>query len=280
MTQFMNDLLASISAVREMIQHHLPTEWTPDGALAGVILLAASICVGVFGAVWARGFLSVLVGVAGFFVGQAIAGHFAQSPVIGGVMGFGLFTAAGYLMHRLWAGLAVGAFGAVVALAVYGQTTLWPEYQVYQMSLTDTQFALPSASEQAAYLDPTLASASEHVADRLQAFYQHLRQNQPQISRYGIFVPAAGLMIGFFLGAFATRLSLILTCAVTGTAVLAASLSTFATHFAQPGWETRLAEHPYALSGFLASAVLLSMLVQFCLTRPQTVVTTQSPKPA
>ena len=255
----------------------IPRDLMPGATMTGVALLAAGLFCGIYGAHYARGILSAILGGLGFAIGVIAARTFGIAPILGGLAGLLALASLGYYSHRLWVGVGVGLLASSIGLFVYGQDSIWPAFIEYKAEpvLTepgDFEYALPSAEQQETVLNPRLLAY-------LDGFYQHLREIQPQLTRNTAVLSTMCMIGGFAVGVLLTRWSLILSCAVIGTVLFNLSLATFADAFAPGGWTERLSLHPNATLAFISTTLVLSMLIQFRMTQQSSSATTaEKPK--
>ena len=255
----------------------IPRDLMPGATMTGVALLAAGLFCGIYGAHYARGILSAILGGLGFAIGVIAARTFGIAPILGGLAGLLALASLGYYSHRLWVGVGVGLLASSIGLFVYGQDSIWPAFIEYKAEpvLTepgDFEYALPSAEQQETVLNPRLLAY-------LDGFYQHLREIQPQLTRNTAVLSTMCMIGGFAVGVLLTRWSLILSCAVIGAVLFNLSLATFADAFAPGGWTERLSLHPNATVAFISTCLVLSMLIQFRMTQQSSSATTaEKPK--
>ncbi|MCH8879089.1 MAG: hypothetical protein IID34_04315 [Planctomycetes bacterium] len=255
----------------------IPRDLMPGATMTGVALLAAGLFCGIYGAHYARGILSAILGGLGFAIGVIAARTFGIAPILGGLAGLLALASLGYYSHRLWVGVGVGLLASSIGLFVYGQDSIWPAFIEYKAEpvLTepgDFEYALPSAEQQETVLNPRLLAY-------LDGFYQHLREIQPQLTRNTAVLSTLFMIGGFAVGVLLTRWALILSCAVIGAVLFNLSLATFADAFAPGGWTERLSLHPNATLAFISTTLVLSMLIQFRMTQQSSSATTaEKPK--
>ena len=270
-------LILGLERARETVELMVPPDLMPSAGLAGLTLLAAALFSGIFGAYYAKGIMSAILGGLGFAVGSIAGGVFEIEPVLAGLTGLLAFACLGYYTHRLWIGLTVGLLAGTIAMFTYGHDSVWPAFLDYQPNpilAEDGQvsYELPSGEEQVAYLNPRLV-------DYFEGFYEHVRDLHPQVTRNTAVISVLCVFIGFLLGAILTRWALILTCALVGTLLLNLSLATFADSFAPQGWTERLAQHPRAALAFVVTCFVLSTLIQFRMTQQSALpASTEKPK--
>ncbi len=255
----------------------IPRDLMPGATMTGVALLAAGLFCGIYGAHYARGILSAILGGLGFAVGLIGARSLGLAPILGGLAGLLALASLGYYSHRLWVGVGVGLLASSIGLFVYGQDSVWPAFIEYKAEpvLTepgDFEYALPSAEQQETVLNPRLLAY-------LDGFYQHLREIQPQLTRNTAVLSTLFMIGGFAVGVLLTRWALILSCAVIGAVLFNLSLATFADAFAPGGWTERLSLHPNATLAFISTTLVLSMLIQFRMTQQSSSASTaEKPK--
>ncbi len=255
----------------------IPRDLMPGATMTGVALLAAGLFCGIYGAHYARGILSAILGGIGFAVGVIAAQTFGLAPILGGLAGLLALASLGYYTHRLWVGVGVGLLASSIGLFVYGQDSVWPAFIDYKAepvlaNAGDSEYALPSAEQQTTVLNPRLLAY-------LDGFYQHLREVQPHLTQNTAVLSMLFMIGGFAVGVLLTRWALILSCAVIGAILFNLSLATFADAFAPGGWTERLSMHPNAILAFISTSLVLSMLIQFRMTQQSSSASTaEKPK--
>lgn len=269
-------LILLLERARETTELMVPPDLMPSSGLAGLILLAAALFSGIFGAYYAKGIMSAILGGLGFAIGSIAGGVFEIDPVLAGLTGLLAFACLGYYTHRLWIGLAVGLLAGTIAMFTYGHDSVWPAFLDYQPNPVlaedgQVSYELPSGDEQIAYSNPRLLEYFE-------GFYGHVRDIHPQVTRNTAVIAVLCAFIGFVLGAILTRWALILSCALIGTLLFNLSLVTFAESFAPQGWTANLARHPQAALAFVLTCFVLSILIQFRMTQ-QTTLPASADKP-
>ncbi len=256
----------------------VPGNLMPGATMTGVALLAAGLFCGIYGAHYARGILSAILGGLGFAIGVIAARSFGFAPILGGLAGLLALASLGYYTHRLWVGVAVGMLASSIGLFVYGQESVsaFLDYKsepaLASANAGESEYALPSVEEQESLLNPQLLAY-------LDGLYQHLREVQPRLTQNTAVLSTLFMIGGFAVGVMLTRWSLILSCAVIGTVLFNLSLATFADAFAPIGWTERLSMHPNATVAFISTALVLSMLIQFRMTQQSSSASTpEKPK--
>ena len=269
-------LVTFMDRAGQTVELLIPRDLMPGATMTGVALLAAGLFCGIYGAHYARGILSAILGGIGFAVGVIAARTFELAPILGGLTGLLALASLGYYTHRLWVGVGVGLLASTIGLFVYGQDSVWPAFIDYEAepmfaSAGDAEYALPSAEEQTTVLNPRLLAY-------LDGFYQHLREVQPHLTQNTAVLSLLFMIGGFAVGVLLTRWALIMSCAVIGAVLFNLSLATFADAFAPGGWTERLSMHPNATLAFVATSLVLSMLIQFRMTQ-QSASASTSEKP-
>jgi hypothetical protein len=258
-------LLPFAQRVRDGLNFSVPPEVLPEALWVGVALLGAALVTGVFGAKLARGGLTVALGLGGLVIGLHLARHFEVPHIAGALFGFASMAMVGFLTHRLWIGLSVGALVSALAMLAFGGETLWNAVQDFprQHVVINDEFLLPN--------DPTASAdpaAQLSLQQRTDKFYGDFRISHPSLSTQILAVGTVALAAGFCWGTWFTRGALIVACALIGTTLFGASLTAFAEAFAPAGWENRVAAHPQMTLGFAICCFMLSNLVQYRFTQP------------
>jgi len=246
------------------VQFMVPPDLIPGAMMTGVALLAAGLFCGIYGAHYARGIMSAILGGLGFGIGVIAARSFGLAPILGGLTGLLALASLGYYTHRLWVGIGVGMLASSIGLCVYGQDTGLAilDYDPGSVLVEpgEPEYTLRSADEQKTLLYP-------RVRDYLKGLSQHLREVQPQLTQNTAVLSLLFMIGGIAVGVFLTRWALIMSCAVIGAGLFNLSLATFADAFAPGGWTERLSTHPNATLAFVSTSLVLSMLIQFRMTQ-------------
>ncbi len=259
-------LVKFIDWAGQTVELMVPRDLMPGATMTGVALLAAGLFCGIYGAHYARGILSAILGGLGFGIGVIAARSFEIAPVLGGLAGLLALASLGYYTHRLWVGVAVGMLASSIGLFVYGQESVStvldyrPEPVLANADTGQPEYALPTAEEQESLLNPRLLAY-------LDGLYQHLREVQPRLTQNTAVLSTLFMIGGFAVGVLLTRWALILSCAVIGAVLFNLSLATFADAFAPGGWTERLSMHPNATLAFVSTSLVLSILIQFRMTQ-------------
>lgn len=262
-------LSAILNRAQETLELMIPPDVMPSAGLVGLTLLAVGLFFGIFGAQYAKGILSAVLGGLGFAIGYIAANTFEIPPLLGGLAGLLALACLGYYTYRLWVGVAVGLLASSIGLFAYGHDSLWPaslKYEPNAVSVDSGQvnYQLQPAKEQQSRLNP---QPVQYLMDYVRGLWEHLREAQPQISKNAAVVSTFSLVVGFAVGLLLTRVAVILACAFIGTMMVNLSLATFAEAFAPGGWSARIANHPQAALAFIFTCFLLSMLIQFRMTQ-------------
>ena len=257
-------LVASMKWADRTVQFMVPPDLIPGAMMTGVALLAAGLFCGIYGAHYARGIMSAILGGLGFAVGVIAARTFGLAPILGGLAGLLALASLGYYTHRLWVGIGVGMLASSIGLCVYGQGTALaildydPESVLVEPG--EPEYTLRSAEEQKTLLSPRLLDYGKGLR-------QHLQEVQPRITQNTAVLSTLFMIGGFAVGVLLTRWALIASCAVTGAVLFNLSLATFADAFAPGDWTERLSLHPNVTLAFISTSLVLSMLIQFRMTQ-------------
>jgi hypothetical protein len=250
--------------VRDTVEQSVPAEALPKVLWLGLGLLAGGLVVGVFGALIARGAISIVLGGAGLVFGAKLATQFGVPHIAGGLLGFAALASVGFFAHKMWVGLGVATLTSAIGLFAYGHDTYWPEFVHYDPQVTASaatvSFEIPS--------DTGAQQARRNPVAYLQGFYNDLKARNPALTNKASVVALVCAVAGFCWGLWFTRGALIICCATAGTMLLGASLAALAEAVVGQGWEARLANHPQMTMAFIICSFLLSNLVQYRFTQP------------
>lgn len=254
--------------IRDSIDLVVPGDETPNLFAVAMVLLASGLLFGVFGARFARPFLSVVLGSGGLIIGAKVANHYAFPIPIGGLLGFAALAAICYHFHRVWVGVAVALLAGTIGSFGYGHDTVWPEFIAYARTES-----MPEPPEPPAQVAPGIDIGGISIPNPwpyLKEFHRRFQISQPEESKFSLGILSVCVILGFLFGALYTRWALILSCATIATILICSGTATFADRFVEPGWEARLSPHPIGTLGFIGCCLLLSTLAQYRLTQPRT----------
>ncbi len=251
--------------VRDTVEQSVPEQALPKVLWLGLGLLAAGLVVGVFGALIARGSISLVLGGTGLVLGAKLATQFGVPHIAGGLLGFAALASVGFFAHKMWVGLGVATLTSALGLFAYGHDTYWPEFVHYDPQATaavdSVTFEVPA--------DGVARRAGRNPITYLQGFYNDMKARNPSLTNKASVVAMVCAVLGFCWGLWFTRGALIVCCATAGTMLLGASLAALAEAVVGQGWEARLANHPQMTMAFIICSFLLSNLVQYRFTQPE-----------
>jgi hypothetical protein len=222
-------------------------------------MVAVGLLLGIFGAHFSRGIITVLLGAIGTAVGIATARNHDQPAIAGGLLGLACFAICGFFAHRLWVGAAIGLLACGLASFLYAHKAYWSEWQAYQ--------PVPARSEVLEFEVPGEQQVRTTPLAYLRGFHDHLSSQRPDASKRALALAAVTLIAGFAWGAWFTRGALIAATACAGTLLFTAGLGALAETLAPEGWGQGLPQHPKLTLGFLGACFLLSVLVQYRFTQ-------------
>ncbi len=249
--------------LRELIRHHIPSEWMVSPVVAAVLCLVGGLILSLWGARMVRGlFILAFVG-GGIWAGYAAGMRMQINPYIGAAAGAALLGVVGVLMFRLWIGVAWAALLTMVALTMLGSRQVlphWGPFQEANLTLITGTAALdpyqpPTPEQQAEFNDPQLGTV-------LSRFGEYLTQQQPTLRRNALLLTGIAAVAGLLMGLIAANLTAIVATSVVGVGLM----GTGATYFLQrlsPETLQTLINKPAASAAGLVVLLLLTMGVQW-----------------
>ncbi|MCP4247382.1 MAG: hypothetical protein GY778_10080 [bacterium] len=252
---------------RRLIEQHLPAEAIPPVAPVAIVALLVGVMVAVLGARLARPVLTAGFGVAGALAALRYACMLDLPQAVTVVLASVTLSVTGYLLYRLWIGVAAGAMMAALALGVFGFYRVLPEVAPFNESYPaviaqsdEGGFALLDAEQQRTYLEKSPRTWAHD-------FWTHLTAQQADVQRNVVVIGVAAALMGLLLGALATRPALIVCTALFGTALVGSGLAALAAALVPEQYQSAL-NHPVWLGGAGAVLLLASLVLQTALTRP------------
>ncbi len=251
-----------LAPICDFIEQHVPRDQLPSGDLVLGILLVAGVLVSTLGALLARPIVVLgLIAVGG--LGAAACGHVIDAPlplvIIGGAVAGGL---AGYVLFRLWVGLAAGVLCAMIAIAVYGSFHIVPHLATFhppEPAATVADFVVPDVP--ATERDPWLV-----IRDKATEFWAHLKTQQADVETYTLLAAAAAGLFGLLIGLLASRFTLVLSTALVGTVLVWSALAMALRSYWPDRWAL-LPTHAATVNVAVLAFFGASLLLQTVLTR-------------
>lgn len=225
----------------------LPDEVSTGALYALVGLAAAGLGVWLLGARWSRPVVTLVLVAAGTLLGRALPGWMGWSidpmgPAIGGALVLGL---SGYILHRMWVGIALGGL-----LALWAAVGCWVMFS--------GEHAIDWSSEPELVVEST-------PREIVQAQWEAL---PPELTSVLPWACGTALVLGATLAFMWPRVAVALLYSGLGV-TLVAGCGLAAMHAAKPDWIAMLPQQLWAQLAILAGMLLVGTLVQIRMLRPR-----------
>jgi hypothetical protein len=274
----MDQFRAEIEPLLELVRHHMPPELL-DHALIGAGI--GGVC-GLILAIWGlRIFRPVLV--LCFVAGGACVGMAGNQWLQLGqwfcvVCGALVFGALGFVLYRLWVGVAWAALLVSIAMGVFGYRTAWPHWDAFSEErlshsvLPETDFQPPTADEQAEanQPDPTVV---------FREFGGYLTEAVPNIQRDSVAIIGLAGVLGLLMGLLAARFTVIFGTALLGVSLVGGSAWYILSEY-RPDTLLQATSRPGAMWAGVGIAVLTCMAIQYFQARTRPAAQQAAPAPA
>lgn len=251
-----------VERLRALWELHVPAQYHPPALPAAALALILGIGIAVLGARVARGGATLVFACIGGLAAWSLQSHVNWSPALvlaGGMLAGAL---AGFVLFRVWVGLAAAAVLAALALGVYGNHHIAPHFVEYDAAHNfNGAFVIPEAPA---------SDTSPGKLDRLHAWWQdfwlYVQSKESDVNTWVAGVALVSAVMGFAVGSLLPRLTLILGSGCLGTALVLAGIAVLAKHSSADLYQAALA-NPRVIG--IVSLVLLgvSLLLQGLLTR-------------
>lgn len=263
----MNAASEYLERVRLLVEQHAPQDVAlPMMAMGAVAFIVMGLGMSVLGAKLARISLTFSLAIAGLAGGVYLT-RFVDVPIgLAGLLGAGVFGVLGFVLHRLWVGVATGMMFMVVLNSTYGANTLGPQFEAFQLS----HGAMPSLLVE----KPLPSNESIRVAgvnpvfgEWVGGFWEFARaRDESGVHKLALMTACAGTL-GLVLGLLAVRFTLVTVTSLVGTLLISSGAVTLVQQWQPDLYQAGLA-HPQAIGVACASFLLGSLVLQTLLTRP------------
>ena len=159
-------------------------------------------------------------------------------------------------------GLGAGVFLAVVAFSVLSVQMVVPHLDQFP-NLTQPVIANAEGVET---VEQAMEATWEQLEVDLQEFGEYLIQREPNLEKYAGWAVAVTGLVGFLMGVFFCRMTLIVFCASFGTFLITSGICLL-----QPNVLQAQGFSPETSSLTLLSFFVVSLILQSILTRPEPV---------
>ena len=128
----MDQLALYAQKLNELVHQHIPADGLPATLPTAVATLVFGVAICVLGAMLARWLITVVFAVGGLVAGLSLGGHVDIAPLVLALLGAAALGTLGYALHRLWVGVATGAFLASVAVGVLSTQMVLPHLDEFR----------------------------------------------------------------------------------------------------------------------------------------------------
>lgn len=275
----MDQLASILDQLRLFAIQHAPDK-VPTGAIpVALILLLAGIAMSVLGAKFARFGLTTAFVLAGAVMGDrfAVSFDFHRAPCV--AIGAFLIGLIGFQTFRVWVGVAIAMLLSAFVVSGFSAKSILPHLAEYADTSSpvfseaapagESQFSIPSAEEQAAYVnrDPKVWFSS---------FWIFLTERDPRIARNTQALAILTALGGLCLGLMAVRPSLIISTSLIGTTLVVMGVGTMLAS-SVPNAYASLENNPRLIGLGVIAFLATSLVLQTMLMRKSTV---GGPRPA
>ncbi len=262
----MNALEQITRQLSTLAEHHLPEEAAiPVFTAAPAALVVLGLLTAVLGAKLARPSIALGFAIGGATIGAVAGQALAVSMPLCATIGAVVFGISGFVLLRLWVGVATCVLFAAIAASGYGAHRALPHLKSYSepapaaITKPEYRFSTPEPRAQQLHLNPEFNAWLEDV-------YTHVTTKEMTLERNTVLSAVAAGVLGLILGLVAVRLTLIILTSVMGTAALIAGATTLLCHH-RPGLYQAALGHPEALAIACGTFLLGSLALQALLTR-------------
>lgn len=270
----MDDISQLGEQARMFFEHHVPAEVTMPLFIAMPIgLIVVGLGLAVLGAKMAKPALAVAFTLAGVVGGGLVLGAATGvAPGIGMLIGGLVCGVTGYMLHRLWVGLAAAILISTLAGVGFGAQSLLPALQAYDvefphMAAADANhFTVPEKDREAKIFSTEFQQWVEDSGDWGLGFWKHASASNTRLTRFLPMVAFGAGLVGLVLGLLAPRLMMISLTSVIGVAFMMSG-STVLTHRFEPVLYASAVGHPRAMGMACGALLLGSLILQTLLTR-------------
>ena len=243
-------------------QYHLPVVPTALGFLILGVGLA------VLGARLARGGLTLACASLGGLVAFSLRSHVSWSPSLLLAAGMVAGGVLGYVLFRLWVGVAAAAVCSLFALGVYGSRMIVPHFVDYDsVHNFNGSFVIPEAAESDISSPAESGGPSvERVEAWFRDFWLYVKSKESDVNTWVAGIALGAALFGFGVGSVLPRFTLILGTACLGTTLVLSGMAALAKHSKADLYDAALA-NPRTVGIVGLVLVATSLVLQGLLTR-------------
>lgn len=270
----MDDITQLGEQARMFFAHHVPTEVSMPLFIAMPIgLIVVGLGLSVLGAKMAKPALAVAFTLAGVVGGGLVLGAATGvAPGIGMLIGGLVCGVTGYMLHRLWVGLAAAVLLSSLAGVGYGAQSLLPALQSYDvdfphMAAADTDnFTVPETDREAKVFSTEFKQWVDDSGDWGRGFWEHASAGDTRLTRYLPMIAIGAGLVGLVLGLLVPRFMMISLTSVMGVAFMTSGSAALTQQFEPVLYQSALG-HPRAMGMACGALLLGSLILQTLLTR-------------
>jgi len=237
----------------------------PASLPAAVMTLVFGVAICVLGAKLARWLITVAFAVGGLVAGLSLGGRVDLAPLVTALLGASALGAIGFTLHRLWVGLATGAFLATVAFGVVSTQMVFPHVNEFREQQLVAAQADPSR-DQAGAVGEAMNAGWDQFWGMTDSFKQFVAEREPNLQKYGVIAVLFAAALGLLMGIFLCRLTLILFTAAFGTSLIAGGMAMLG-HHVEVDMFTLCQQRPDMSALALGAFFVFSIILQTLLTR-------------
>ena len=250
----------------DLVQQHVPADAIPPTVPTAVVLLFFGVGVSVLGAKFARWFITVFFAVGGLVAGLAVSQRMGISPPFTALVGCVVIGGLGYSLYRCLVGLGAGVFLTIVAFSVLSVQMVVPHLDQFP-NWTGPVPVAAATEEGVGTAEQAIEATWEQLKVDLHEFGNYIIQREPNLERYAGWAVAVAGIVGFLMGVFFCRMTLIVFCAAFGTFLITSGICLL-----QPNVLQTQSFSPEMSSLTLLSFFAVSLVLQAILTRPEPVL--------
>ncbi len=255
----------------------LPQEIVPSAVVTALLLLILGVGVSVLGAKFARWLLSIMFAVGGLILGLRVT-QMLNLPIAGALVGGLVVGCVGYLLHRLWVGMAAACLLASLAFSLFSVQYVLPRLDALPASASPVE--LPSVEGE---LEPLIPQSSQAALDAgwrklktdAEVLAHEILDQEPRLRRVaGAVVLIAG-GVGLLMGIMFCRMTLILITSALGTLVIMGGIVLLGPAVGVDAYQS-YEMSPHTAYATTLSFFVVSVVLQWILTRSTAVAPVSS----
>ncbi len=263
----MNALQHAIDHVRSLANHHLPVDATVSVSIVvPAVLLIVGLIMAVLGAKLVRPILTLGFAGLGCAIGVWCGQAWALPMGITSTVGTVVLGIAGFLLLRLWVGLAACIFFSVVSAGLFGSPTVLSHLDSYAIAAPEALVNAGDVTDVGSAGSLRAIRVNPEFRTWATGFWNDVQIKHASFGRHlGLITIAAGIF-GLLLGLMAVRFTTVLLTTLIGTSLLTSSATALSFQI-HPTLYQGIVEHPQMFAAAAGSFVICSFVLQALLTR-------------